>query len=402
MIKSSTPETGRHETHQAQAFIFTGRGGAYFRLCFFNTLLTVITCGIYLPWALVSCRRYILSHTEIDGIPFRYEATGLSLFTGWLFILAVDALYVLLLLNEQTTAAYAVVLLFLCFIPLMAVRNLRYQAGMTSLGHTRFGFQCSLPRAWWGMLGLPALSLGLLFLLFLAEVWLLPDDVGLTMAFIVYTLTGICGLGLVNAVSLSYWMNILGSGMRYGRKSFQIHIHWTSCVRGCTLALASLLPFILLMAYLLRPLIDENLQAFLSDGLSDNEADGALSEAHAIRILMCYPLYFLALIIATGYTLAFLRNQFFHHLTLSDGGVSFRSTLRGHAMVSRLLLMFILSILTLGLAYPVLRVRYLSWLAGQTYMAGNISEDMVVEPEASGRCRTPWFSRGVMPWLPFL
>lgn len=387
----------------ARAFIFTGRGWTYFRLCLLNTLLTIITCGIYLPWARVSCRRYILSHTETDGKAFRYEATGLSLFTGWLFIVVLSALYVLLLLNEQTTAAYAVVLLFLCVIPLMAVRNLRYQAEKTLLGHTRFGFQCSLPRAWWGMLGLPALSLGLLFIVFRAEAWLLPDDAGLTTALAVYTLTGIGGLGLVNAVSLRSWMNVLGNGMMYGRKHFHIHLHRASCVRGCMLALASLLPFILLMVYLLSPFLDDNLPVFLSGDLADEGADGALSENDVVRLLMCYILYLLALIVASGYMQAFLRNQFLHHLTFSDGRVSFRSTLRGHAMVSRLLLIYMLSILTLGLAYPVLRVRYLSWLAGQTYMTGSVSEDDVnVAPESSGRPRTPWFSRAVMPRLPFL
>lgn len=101
---------------------------------------------------------------------------------------------------------------------------------------------------------------------------------------IVYTLTGVCGLGLVNAVSLSYWMNILGNGMMFGRKHF--HLHWATCVRGCTLALTSLLPFIILMVCLLRPLLDENLQVLLSGYLADESADEVLSGKYAIRLMM--------------------------------------------------------------------------------------------------------------------
>ncbi|MCZ5970771.1 DUF898 family protein, partial [Escherichia coli] len=47
--------------------------------------------------------------------------------------------------------------LLICGIPCMAVKSLQYQANMTSLNDIRFGFNCSMMRAWWVMLGLPVL-----------------------------------------------------------------------------------------------------------------------------------------------------------------------------------------------------------------------------------------------------
>ncbi len=46
------------------SFVFTGKGGEYFLICLVNFLLTIITLGIYGPWALIKCRRYIYQHVK--------------------------------------------------------------------------------------------------------------------------------------------------------------------------------------------------------------------------------------------------------------------------------------------------------------------------------------------------
>ena len=74
------------------SFVFTGKGGEYFLICLVNFLLTIITLGIYGPWALIKCRRYIYQHVTLKGQPFSYKGTGGAIFVSmllWWFIFSV-------------------------------------------------------------------------------------------------------------------------------------------------------------------------------------------------------------------------------------------------------------------------------------------------------------------------
>ncbi len=66
----STPETARPE--QPLSFEFTGNAREYFRIWIVNTCLTLFTLGIFSAWAKVRKKRYLYSHTQLDGTPFQY------------------------------------------------------------------------------------------------------------------------------------------------------------------------------------------------------------------------------------------------------------------------------------------------------------------------------------------
>jgi len=82
---------------------FTGRGGDLFGIFLVNFLLTVITLGIYAPWARARYLRYMVGHIEFDGEPFEFHGKGGELFWGILKVLVV--LFVLLLPYTVTIAA---------------------------------------------------------------------------------------------------------------------------------------------------------------------------------------------------------------------------------------------------------------------------------------------------------
>lgn len=69
-------------------FVFRDDGGKYFPNCLVNFLLCIITPGIYLPWALMKCRRYIYCRMEVNGQPFSWGMTGGNI---WLSIFIVIA-----------------------------------------------------------------------------------------------------------------------------------------------------------------------------------------------------------------------------------------------------------------------------------------------------------------------
>lgn len=46
---------------------FSASESAYARIWFRGLLLTLLTLGLYLPWARIACRRYLLQHTRVAG-----------------------------------------------------------------------------------------------------------------------------------------------------------------------------------------------------------------------------------------------------------------------------------------------------------------------------------------------
>ena len=42
------------QDNQRHTFIFTGKGWEYFLICLVNFLLSIITLGIYTPWAVMT------------------------------------------------------------------------------------------------------------------------------------------------------------------------------------------------------------------------------------------------------------------------------------------------------------------------------------------------------------
>ncbi|HPR18191.1 MAG TPA: DUF898 family protein [Candidatus Cloacimonadota bacterium] len=65
-------------------FQFHGRGGELFSIFIVNLLLTIITLGIYCPWAIVKIVKYFSQKTTLDGVSFDFEGQGGKLFCIYL------------------------------------------------------------------------------------------------------------------------------------------------------------------------------------------------------------------------------------------------------------------------------------------------------------------------------
>lgn len=68
----------------SHSFVFHGTGERYFLICVVNVLLTIITLGIYLPWTLMKCKRYLYANMEVNGQRFSYGITGGNVFVSCL------------------------------------------------------------------------------------------------------------------------------------------------------------------------------------------------------------------------------------------------------------------------------------------------------------------------------
>lgn len=77
-------QVGADIAPQSFRFRFHGKGGALFFVIMKNMLLTLVTLGIYMPWAKTARRKFVWSSIELHGQRLSYTGTGKELFYGYL------------------------------------------------------------------------------------------------------------------------------------------------------------------------------------------------------------------------------------------------------------------------------------------------------------------------------
>jgi uncharacterized membrane protein YjgN (DUF898 family) len=119
------------------AFEFKGQAGDFFGIWFVNSFLTLLTFGLYSPWAKVRTQQYFYGNTNLAGGSFQFLANPLSLFKTRLIALG---LFILFIISQNFTGAYltatviyiAMIAIYLAIAPLLLVMlmsfRLRYSA----------------------------------------------------------------------------------------------------------------------------------------------------------------------------------------------------------------------------------------------------------------------------------
>ncbi|ENE5251355.1 DUF898 domain-containing protein [Salmonella enterica subsp. enterica serovar Chester] len=380
--------------------VFTGKGGKYFVICLVNFLLTCITLGIYAPWAMVKCRRYIYTNMTLNNQPFAYKATGGALFISVLLVFIIYIVSLSLIEHGHPGLGFTLFGLLIAIIPFMAVKGLQYQAMMTSLNGVHFGFQCSMRRAWWYMFALPVLLMVALYIVLYIISLVTIAVGGLVFNIVFLGLLAIIGIGVINGITYSKWMTLFGNGANFGIHRFSIQVNVKTCIRGCVLAMLTLFPFAVVIGYLIAPVFTDMI---LLSMMGNSQAGGALILQYYGQIMACYFLYFLAIMVVSSYLYAALRNLFLNNLSLANNSIRFHSSVTSHGMLWRLLVVVMISGVTLGLAYPWLKIWLVSWLAQNTQVQGDLdSLELTNDETPLENSLLMWISRGIMPYFPFI
>ena len=141
----ATPPTVRRPT-------FHGSGGTLLGIHAVNVLLTLVTLGVFYPWAKTRVRRYLFGESGFDGDRFAYHGTGKELFLGYLKAFLVFLLPAIVLsmvvdqlpeldANVKQLAAFLISILFFVFTPVAMVGARRYRLSRTSWRGIRFSFR---------------------------------------------------------------------------------------------------------------------------------------------------------------------------------------------------------------------------------------------------------------------
>jgi len=122
-----------------EPFKFTGEAGEYFRIWVVNTFLTIITLGLWSPWAKIRKRRFFLRHTWVAGANFEYHAQPWPIFRGRLIA---SVAFIVYWFTGEINPRYApwIALLIAVLAPWLVVSSLRFNLSNTSYRNLRFAF----------------------------------------------------------------------------------------------------------------------------------------------------------------------------------------------------------------------------------------------------------------------
>lgn len=126
---------------------FTGKGSDYFKIWITNLALTIITFGLYYPWAKARRQRYFWAHTVVDGHSLGFHGKATSMFKGYAIASVLAIIYYAL---SQFAPTYQIVMFaFLALIyPILFRASLRFLLLNTSWRGLRFRFLGSVKQSY--------------------------------------------------------------------------------------------------------------------------------------------------------------------------------------------------------------------------------------------------------------
>ncbi len=347
-----------------KALQFNGNGTEYFKIWIVNILLTIVTLGIYYPWAKVRSRRYFYGNTELDNANFEYHATGKQLFVSYIIAMVIFAIYVGVGQVFPMISGILAVLFFFIF-PWIIWRSLKFNFRMSSYRNVRFGFNGALGRSYAVFMGYPiAVIFAFVILIFIGitiggGIESVSSGMGALLVipmFILMFLAYPAFFAMMNKLSQNYVIN----GAHFGQGQFSADLEF----KPFFIILLKAMGLSILLSIL--AFIAVGLLAYLIVGADQIMTLGAQMQAmeqgaqpNALFFIVIFSVY--AFFIAVGmYVLAYIkaknRAYVFSNTTL-DNTISFESTLQTGRFFSISLTNFILLIFTLGLAYPWAAVR---------------------------------------------
>lgn len=149
---------------------FHGKGDEYFRIWLVNIALTVLTLGLYWPWATVRKRRYFYNQTYLDGHAFDFLGQPASIFKGFISIYLLFILYQVAAHLGWMWLAGALGLLGLGLLPWLVQKSLRFRARTLSWRGMKGQFHGKLGDSYFNYLLFPILTVISLYSLF--PLWL--------------------------------------------------------------------------------------------------------------------------------------------------------------------------------------------------------------------------------------
>lgn len=385
----------------SRPFVFSGSGKGYFPVWIVNVLLTIVTLGLFLPWALVRARRYFYENTSLAGERFSFHATGGSIFVGWVGLVILYIILIVAMASGSVGLTLLMVALFILFVPWLVTQGLRYQLHMTQLNGVRFNFRASPLQAWWVMLGLPllvAIAVALVSGLAFSGATSAGSIDGMVIGGVLSILILVFGTAIIQGVYAAKWYGLLVNNLQYGTQRFSAQFSVKKCTVIYLLSMLLFIPFIFVAMWMMVPAMMQIAQLSMY-GASQEAIMDVVSSVY-VSIALAYLLYFVGALACFSFAFVKLRNYLYSMMSM-EGGIQFRSTASTGYFVWLVLSNIVLISITLCLAWPWVKARTVRYLLENTHVEGDLDALNVQDhSEQPGKDPASLLARGlsVMPF----
>ncbi len=150
----------------AHPTLFTGSGREYFRVWIVNVLLSIVTLGLYTPWARRRTAQYFYSHTQVAGSPLEFVAEQRRMVFGFLAFAGLYLSYQLAVETGQQLAASLLMFGFALLAPFLWASAMRFRLGATRWRGIRLAFTATWKEVYiasWPAFAIAALWTALFF-----------------------------------------------------------------------------------------------------------------------------------------------------------------------------------------------------------------------------------------------
>lgn len=127
-------------------FEFRGKAGEYFRIWIVNVFLTILTLGVYSAWAKVRTKQYFYGNTILDGSPFEYNASPVTILKGRAVVVIILIIYAVVTQFYPSSSGLFYLLFFL-FLPWLVMRSMMFNARYSNYRNLNFSFNKNLKDA---------------------------------------------------------------------------------------------------------------------------------------------------------------------------------------------------------------------------------------------------------------
>ncbi len=349
-------------------FSFVGSGTEYFKIWIVNVLLTIITLGIYYPWAKVRNRRYLYANSTLEGRNFEYHATGKQLFLSYLAAMILFIAYVFI---QKASPVGSVVLLITLFLalPWIILKSMSFTMKMSSFSNVRFDFVGTSKYAYLNFFVYPlALYLGVIILLVAMQFTIKLWSPFLLVLFIVALLgLFVFMLSFMKKKSSEFFIN----NSRYGQGEFKttLDIKKLIAIRLKTMGvgiLSIIVSFIVVGGVVYGVVGLDEVKGFEAV-VNDPEAPSEYYKAIFPLIAAVYFMMLLSILVTVAYSFVKHREYIYANMKL-DNHIEFKSTLQAIPYAWIIVSNFMLVIITLGLAFPWAKVRVARIILENTFI----------------------------------
>ncbi|KFF70865.1 DUF898 family protein [Pectobacterium brasiliense] len=348
---------------------FHGKAGEYFAIWLVNGLLTIITLGIYSAWATVRRRRYFYGNTEINGDRFDYHAQPIQILKGRLLVIAGIVLFYIVLAMSPTLGTI-LALAFAALIPIIVIRNWRYDAIMSSYRGIRFNYHCQTGRAYWVLLLCPILLLLAFYAVLAVAMFIgMRSDSPIIITLIVLALV-VPGFAAVNGIMKMMQLDFYVNNMFFGKTAFKAELTKAAFIKFALISLLIFIPFLIAALSFMGSFIFTLYQIIMMGADSDTIAMMLLS--NVFNMVMMFVVALLGVLVSSSYLVVAQRNYLFNQTSL-NGGVKLHSSMQTMSYMGLLITNSLITIFSLGWAAPVAEIRHARYIANATAVEGDLA-----------------------------